>query len=617
MALCTLGVTSCNNDDTVAVNQIVLTPPSASVVEGSTITLKAKVLPTDATDPMVKWNSNNTAIASVDQKGVVTGVKADSAVITAMAGGVKATAAITVVSSEVPVEGIGLSKDTITLAPGSTEQLVAAYSPINATNVGDFMWSSDNKAIATVSDNGLVSAISAGETKITVTLDKFTASCVVIISTKPVGELTLPLLKNVTGKDIEVHATGLLAGDKIKLEDLFGYSATVDLTGVTATGGSFTMPDAAKLNRSFKLTVMRGSTAMQTAMMRYSDEIIRLPYALGYYLTGKDEVVPNDDTMLGTRHGYLSGQLFTYDESSQEFIIYSADANLCSLRLTAGIFDLSSATGVTSLDPLYSWLDLSNVTHLNLSKTKIETLDMTKFPNADTLIAEGDPASKYNSLKIINFGEDGEDDVCKLKVAKLSHNQLTDTIDLRNCQWMIDFIANDNKIGGIKLGVANTDQMLSLDKLDLENNQVREVDINNCGQIQVLKLAGNPIERLWLTVNSKGSGLNGVASKQWCGVRKNIECFTLSWATAAEAKGLRQINVEHYWWRVYSAANESSNVTLGYTPYEGGWVAANPLVKALADGVEVVCWTYHGEDGADSHPINGHTHVGGSAPCSY
>ncbi len=76
---------------------------TAEVEEGKTVTLTAKVQPDNATDKTVTWTSSNKAIATVAD-GVVTGVAAGQAVITAKAGDKEATCTVTVKRPE-PVDG--------------------------------------------------------------------------------------------------------------------------------------------------------------------------------------------------------------------------------------------------------------------------------------------------------------------------------------------------------------------------------------------------------------------------------------------------------------------------------------------------------------------------------
>ena len=83
---------------------------TAEVEEGKTVTLTAKVQPDNATDKTVTWTSSNKAIATVAD-GVVTGVAAGQAVITAKAGDKEATCTVTVKRPE-PVDGKSMKEVT-------------------------------------------------------------------------------------------------------------------------------------------------------------------------------------------------------------------------------------------------------------------------------------------------------------------------------------------------------------------------------------------------------------------------------------------------------------------------------------------------------------------------
>lgn len=91
----------CKNDDddggdeTVAVTEVKITSTVKEVTAGETITLTAEVSPENATNKTVTWISSDTTVATV-KDGVVTGVKAGEATITASAGGKTATVEVTV-----------------------------------------------------------------------------------------------------------------------------------------------------------------------------------------------------------------------------------------------------------------------------------------------------------------------------------------------------------------------------------------------------------------------------------------------------------------------------------------------------------------------------------------
>ncbi|GFR80783.1 Ig domain protein group 2 domain protein [Elysia marginata] len=131
-------------------------------------TLRATVTPSNATNKTISWSSDNKTVATVSDKGLVTGVSAGTATITVTTndGNKTATAKITVIA---PVTGVSLSSNSVSdLERGKTKQLTATVTPSNATDK-TISWSSDNKTVATVDPNGLVTGVSAGTATITVT----------------------------------------------------------------------------------------------------------------------------------------------------------------------------------------------------------------------------------------------------------------------------------------------------------------------------------------------------------------------------------------------------------------------------------------------------------------
>jgi uncharacterized protein YjdB len=87
-----LTLTSCDESDSpakvVEVENVTINQPSATALAeltagGGTITLSVTIVPADATDKSVDWSSSNTAIATVSNAGVVTGVSQGTATISA------------------------------------------------------------------------------------------------------------------------------------------------------------------------------------------------------------------------------------------------------------------------------------------------------------------------------------------------------------------------------------------------------------------------------------------------------------------------------------------------------------------------------------------------------
>ena len=182
----------CEVTVTKPVSSIKLDKTSASILRGKTVTLKATVSPDDAANKAVAWSSSDKKIATVDAKGVVTGVAKGTATITAKAkdgSGVKATCKITV---KQPVTKITLSKTSASILRNKTITLKAAAGPSSA-NDKSVAWTTSNKKVATVNSKGVVKGIAKGTATITATAkdgSKVKAVCKITVK-QPVTKLTI------------------------------------------------------------------------------------------------------------------------------------------------------------------------------------------------------------------------------------------------------------------------------------------------------------------------------------------------------------------------------------------------------------------------------------------
>ena len=150
--------------------RIRLTKTSAELDEGETLELFYKLEPSDATTQGVVWASDNTDVATVDEDGLVTAVKAGTATITVSVKGqpeIKATCTITVKSSSIAVTKLTLSESSAEVSVGKTLTLSCTIEPSNATNK-ELIWSSSDETIATVDAQGVVTGVKAGTVTITV-----------------------------------------------------------------------------------------------------------------------------------------------------------------------------------------------------------------------------------------------------------------------------------------------------------------------------------------------------------------------------------------------------------------------------------------------------------------
>jgi uncharacterized protein YjdB len=165
------------------VSGITLSQNTASIVEEESMTLLATVLPDSATDKTVTWSSSADSIATVDQNGNVTALRVGTATITATAGNYSATCEVTVTKKPIPVSGIILSQDTISLMEGQGMTLSATVLPDSATDK-TVEWSSSDISVATVNRVGRVIGKGVGTATITATAGDYSATCVVTVTEK-------------------------------------------------------------------------------------------------------------------------------------------------------------------------------------------------------------------------------------------------------------------------------------------------------------------------------------------------------------------------------------------------------------------------------------------------
>ena len=165
-----------------------MTESDSVVIEEKNITLAngdTKELTVAATDiDNVTWETNKPAVVTVSN-GVISTVAKGTAVITARCGAAFDTCTVTVEKGMVVITGLDVNPSTLELDVNgtSTDTLSAVFT---GSNIEDetVTWYSNNTSAATVSNGGVVTAISVGKAVITatsVTDNSFKATCVVTV----------------------------------------------------------------------------------------------------------------------------------------------------------------------------------------------------------------------------------------------------------------------------------------------------------------------------------------------------------------------------------------------------------------------------------------------------
>ncbi len=153
----------------------------ATVVIGDTVELNVTTNPAGAYVPEIVWTSTSDAVATVEN-GVVTAVGAGEATITVTCGTLTDTFVVTVKKPK--ATSITLNETSATLDIDDTLNLTVTTDPENA-EYEDVVWSTSSEAIATVTQDGVVTAVSEGTVTITATSGTLTAICVVTVNPPP------------------------------------------------------------------------------------------------------------------------------------------------------------------------------------------------------------------------------------------------------------------------------------------------------------------------------------------------------------------------------------------------------------------------------------------------
>ena len=162
-----------NEEVVVPVTGVSLNKTSLELKVGDKDNLVATVLPDNASNKDIVFSSSKPEVVTINENGEVTALKKGNASIkvTTVDGGYIATCRVKVADAIVPVTGVSISEGSIELNVSETKSLSVTVLPSNATNKG-VTFTSSNLNIATVDENGLITAISEGQTTIIVTTDE-------------------------------------------------------------------------------------------------------------------------------------------------------------------------------------------------------------------------------------------------------------------------------------------------------------------------------------------------------------------------------------------------------------------------------------------------------------
>jgi|GEM_PF-2483121 len=204
----------------VAVKEITVSGEvNQTVLEVGKIQLAVNFVPENATNKGLKWKSLNSDIATVDENGIVTGVKNGTATIQATSVvNPEAVATFSVLVEEIYMTEFTVVADRTTVTVGDTATVRAIIKPDEYPNK-EVRWESMDPTVATVNENG-------------------------VVTTKATGPVTI---KGTSKADPNSSATVTILVEDVKAESvtISGYNQNYLTSGSTVTLTATVKPDAA------------------------------------------------------------------------------------------------------------------------------------------------------------------------------------------------------------------------------------------------------------------------------------------------------------------------------------------------------------------------------------
>lgn len=485
---------------TVSVTGVSLDADSRTLEIGETLQLTATVLPENADDKSLKWESSAPEIASVNQKGLVNALAEGEAVITATSDDGGKTATCKVKCKTIPVTEIELDPTDVELNRGETFQLKWSVLPLGATN-RKVVWTSSDESVATVSETGLVTAVKNGTADITVASagkPELHKSCHVTVVTRvekvvvepaevtmKVGEYCT-LSARIYPEDAACRTVSWRSSDENKItvdndgkvfagsEGVYEiYAAASDGTGergkcvVTVSGGDEDV--TSMFDSGFAALLKSGGYVNDAGAIKKSEVITIRRLVL-------------DNPYVGG-HGSLRSLKGVGNFKSLEKISFHAQS----------VSDLSELDGLENLKEIDASQNLVSgakftgkaLVRLDLSENRLTSLDVSGAVNLESLILS------YNSLSSLDVTKNTALDELGVIYNKIG------SLDLSASKVLSKLYVAGNPISSLDLG-----GLAKLETLDCSKTGVTSLDFSDNPQIFIVYASGSKLSR----VNFGGSG---------------------------------------------------------------------------------------------------------------
>ena len=474
----------------IPVSSITLSQTSMDITVGQTSILIPTVKPDNATDKNVSWSSSNPAIASVDQ-GLVTGISAGTAMISAKAGDKTATCFVSVSTSTIPVESISLNHTTLSIPVGQTETLMATVLPATATDKTVY-WSSSNTVVATISQSGLVTAIAAGTATITAKAGDKTATCVVTVTdpnTIPVSLVSFGESERevYVGENFTLTATvspSTATNKQLNWTSSDTSIATVDQEGHISPVGVG--------NCTIKATATSGVSASFICKVVSIAPVIPDEGFRNYIISNFD--INNDGQLSRTEVKQVQGITYTGESCTSLAGIEWFDeiTTLCCNDNLLTSLDLNSNIKLKQLDCSNNQIISLNISHcselwdLHCSHNQLSTIDLKGCPVLKYLYAQS------NLLSNLDMSSN------TYLLTLFCDNNLLTSLDFNSNPKLQKLYCNNNQLSSLVLTYS-----VDLQDLDCDHNLLSVLELNNNQSLRILNCYENQLQILVLGNNTE------------------------------------------------------------------------------------------------------------------
>jgi len=312
----------------------------------------------------VSWSSSNIATATVDVTGLVKGIAAGPATITATLGTVSQSTSVTVTAPT--ITSISVTPEDLTLPIGIAQQFMASaiYSDGSIQDlVSGVTWTSSTTTVATIDSTGLATINTAGTTTITATVGAFTASTTTTVVPAHLISITLsPATVSIAaGTQQQFTATGNFDdGSTQVLSSAQWSSSAISVLTVDANGLGLAVGTGASI-----VTVVSGTVSATASVTVTSATVVSLTIA------------PRNPAMPAGAVKQFSATGTFSDNSTQDItqsVLWSSSSGAIASINNVGLVT-SKATGSTTITAV--WGTVTQSTTLTVSTVKLVSITIS------------------------------------------------------------------------------------------------------------------------------------------------------------------------------------------------------------------------------------------------